>query len=91
MGPEFYVLILLVVLALAHNPGPTVAPGRAGDSQDMAALARRDQAALGRLYDRYCRLVFSLALRVTEDRGAAEEVTQDVFLQLWRRAADFDP
>ena len=61
------------------------------DQADVAAASRGDQQALGRLYDRYGRLVFALALRVVGDPGVAEEVTQDVFLQLWRWAGSFDP
>ena len=84
-------IMLIVALAVARKAGQGPGPGRAGDQDDVAAAARGDQAALGRLYDRYGRLVFSLARRVTEDPSAAEEVTQDVFLQLWRRAGAFDP
>ncbi len=84
-------VFMIVALAFARRQGSAPGAGRANDQDDMAAAARGDQAALGRLYDRYGRLVFSLALRVTEDPSAAEEVTQDVFLQLWRRAGAFDP
>jgi RNA polymerase sigma-70 factor (ECF subfamily) len=38
------------------------------------------------LYDRYGQLIFSVALRITGDRGSAEEVTQDVFVRLWQHA-----
>jgi RNA polymerase sigma-70 factor, ECF subfamily len=59
-----------------------------------AALVRRilngDEAALGALYDRYGRLVYSVSLRILRDAGAAEEVLQDIFHQLWRVAASFD-
>lgn len=61
------------------------------DAADVEAAAAGDQMALARLYDRHASLVFSLALRITGERAAAEEVTQDVFLQLWRRSAAFDP
>ncbi len=60
------------------------------DRKEVAAIADGDQAALGRVYDRFHRLVFSLAMRVLGDRSAAEEVSQDVFLRLWHRAGDFD-
>jgi RNA polymerase sigma-70 factor (ECF subfamily) len=42
------------------------------------------------LYDRYARLVFSLALRILNDRGAAEETVQEVFVKVWKRSREFD-
>jgi RNA polymerase sigma-70 factor (ECF subfamily) len=57
----------------------------------VARLAEGDEAALGPLYDRYGTLVFSVALRIVRDREAAEEVTQEVFVRLWRSAAAFEP
>lgn len=56
-----------------------------------AALTRGDKAALARLYDLLAKPLYSLALRVTNDSAEAQDVVQDVFLQLWNRAADFDP
>src|SRR5271169_782621 len=49
-----------------------------------------DQSALAELYDRYSSLVYSVALRVLGDTGAAEDVLQEVFLQLWRNPELFD-
>ncbi len=57
----------------------------------MQALARRDKAALGRLYDLLSRPLYSLALRITRDAAEAQDIVQDVFLQLWHRAADYTP
>lgn len=45
--------------------------------------------ALGALYDRYGRLVFSLALNTVGDHATAEEITQDVFLRVWQRAGQY--
>ena len=45
--------------------------------------------ALGELYDRYGRLVYSLALSSVGDSAAAEEITQDVFLRVWQRARQY--
>ncbi|HEV7125818.1 MAG TPA: sigma-70 family RNA polymerase sigma factor [Ktedonobacterales bacterium] len=57
----------------------------------MARLADGDEAALVPLYDRYGKLIYSLALRVVHDSSTAEEVTQEVFVRLWRNAASFEP
>ncbi len=48
-------------------------------------------AAISELYDRYVRLVFSLANQIVRDEAIAEEITQDVFLQVWNKAATFQP
>ncbi|MGQ0823906.1 MAG: sigma-70 family RNA polymerase sigma factor [Actinomycetota bacterium] len=56
-----------------------------------ARLLARDDAALGELYDQYGSYVFGLAARVINDRRAAEDVTQDVFLAIWERPECFDP
>ncbi len=57
----------------------------------MARVADEDESALGQLYDRYQRAIYSLCLRVVHDPPAAEEVTQEVFVRLWRSAASFEP
>ena len=59
------------------------------DDALMARVVAREEAALEALYDRYGRRVYSLALTMLHDTGAAEEVTQEVFLSVWRRAASF--
>ncbi|MBI3661706.1 MAG: sigma-70 family RNA polymerase sigma factor [Acidobacteria bacterium] len=64
---------------------------RPDDAALMAELARGEQTALECLYDRYGRAVFSLALRITQHSGAAEEIVQDVFLQLWKSAPLYQP
>lgn len=58
--------------------------------EDIAAVARGDQAALSRLYDATSGLVYGLVLRILRDDGAAEEVTLDVYQQVWRRATTYD-
>ena len=55
------------------------------DQELMAGLQQRDHQALALLYDRYARSVYSLALHILRDQAAAEDVTQEVFLQLWRQ------
>jgi RNA polymerase sigma-70 factor (ECF subfamily) len=62
-------------------------------TDDVATLERMaagDQQALGVLYDRYGRMVYAIALRITGDAQAAEECTQDAFLAAWRTASQFD-
>lgn len=49
-----------------------------------------DETALSALYDRYASMLFSMLMRILRDRQAAEEVLQDLFLQLWRNPARFD-
>ncbi|MBX7218942.1 MAG: sigma-70 family RNA polymerase sigma factor [Blastocatellia bacterium] len=58
--------------------------------EHIRQIATGDQAALGRLYDATNRLVFGLILRILNDTGAAEEVTLEVYMQVWRQAADYD-
>ena len=66
-------------------------PVGVSDEELLAAVGRRDEAAVAALYDRYGRLAFSLAYRILGDQGAAEDVVQDAFLSVWRRAASFQP
>lgn len=61
------------------------------DEALLALIARREEVALGILYDRYIRLVYSVALRITGDRQTAEEVVQDVFQNVWQTASSFQP
>src|SRR5687767_13482733 len=57
----------------------------------VAALGSRDQKALEVLYDRYGDYVYSVSLRMVGDAQLAEDLTQEVFLRLWRRPDLFDP
>ena len=59
------------------------------DEELLALIAHGDEHALGALYDRYGRIVYAIALRVTYDRLTAEEVTQDVFQIVWQQTAGF--
>ena len=56
----------------------------------MKAIAARDEAALAQLYDRYRVILFGLLMRILGNREEAEDVLQEVFLQVWRKAEDFD-
>lgn len=59
------------------------------DATLLRAVAERDEAAFGELYDRLSRPVFSLVVRVLRSRAEAEEVMQEAFWQVWERAPDF--
>jgi RNA polymerase sigma-70 factor (ECF subfamily) len=54
------------------------------------AVRSGDQRAMTALYDRYSSIVYSVALRVLQDTAAAEDVLQDIFMQLWRNPEAFD-
>lgn len=60
------------------------------DHQLAARLRAGDESALAEIYDRYSTLVYGIALRTTRDRSAAEDVTQEAFVQIWEHAARFD-
>ena len=57
----------------------------------VRAIASGNQAALRALYDRTYRIVFTLIMRIVADRCSAEELTVDVFHDVWRRAHVYDP
>ena len=63
----------------------------ADDSTLMTHIAQGQDAALSELYDRYCRLVMSVAYGVVHNRQTAEEVTLDIFTRVWQKAATYDP
>jgi RNA polymerase sigma-70 factor (ECF subfamily) len=62
----------------------------ASDSALVARIRSGDETAMAQLYDRYSSIVYAVALRVLGDTAAAEDVLQDVFMQLWRKPAQFD-
>lgn len=56
----------------------------------LARIAAGDQSALAEFYDASSAKVFGLAMKILADRTAAEEVTMDVYTQVWRRASTYD-
>ena len=56
----------------------------------VVAIAARDAAALDALYQRTHRIVFTLVVRIVHDRASSEEITLDVFHDVWRRASSYD-
>ena len=64
---------------------------RAKDDSDLIErLRRRDPDAMGELYDRYSRLVFSLIYRVVRNQSVAEDLVQETFIRVWNRIQAFD-
>ena len=59
------------------------------DTVLLAALGRGDEQAIAALFDRYSRLVYSIALRILRDASAAEDVMQEIFLRIWRDPTTF--
>jgi RNA polymerase sigma-70 factor (ECF subfamily) len=60
------------------------------DAMLVHQLLRGDVDAFEQLYDRHSRFVYALVLRIVQQASTAEEVVQDVFLQLWRNARRYD-
>jgi RNA polymerase sigma-70 factor, ECF subfamily len=71
-----------------------ISPRESGDSSsiDLALLDRvrvGDQSAMTEIFDRYSSAVYCVALRVLRDPGQAEDVAQEVFLQIWRNSSAY--
>jgi RNA polymerase sigma-70 factor (ECF subfamily) len=66
-------------------PPPTVQD----DAALLAEVQRGDEQAMAVLFDRYSRIVYSVALRVLRDPAAAEDVLQEIFMQIWRNPGGF--
>ena len=70
-----------------------VPPSSPQPENDAALLARvqgGEERAMAALYDRYSKVVYSVALRVLRDPAAAEDVLQEVFMQIWRNPGGFE-
>nr|WP_245674668.1 ECF RNA polymerase sigma factor SigK [Herbidospora cretacea] len=71
---------------------PISVTGRGPELDELLVLvARGDETAFERLYDKLIASVFGLIRRVVRDRAQAEEVAQEVMVEVWRTAARFDP
>jgi RNA polymerase sigma-70 factor, ECF subfamily len=57
----------------------------------LQQIARGDGEAFRRFYDRYATLVFTFAIRLLGSRSDAEDLLQEVFLQVWRQARSYSP
>jgi RNA polymerase sigma-70 factor (ECF subfamily) len=63
----------------------------AEDAELLRAVARGDEPSFARVYDRYSPILLGLLLRILRSRAEAEDILQEVFLQVWQQARSFDP
>lgn len=75
---------------LSAVPDPAPGPPGADVGELLRAVARGDEAAFGRLYDLVAPRVYGLIRRVLRDPAQAEEVAQEVLVEVWRTAARYD-
>lgn len=64
-------------------------PSVQDDAALLALVQRGEENAMASLFDRYSKVVYSVALRVLRDPAAAEDVLQEVFMQIWRNPDGF--
>jgi RNA polymerase sigma-70 factor, ECF subfamily len=82
----------MTAAALATAPAAVGTRRADGDERHLARrLRHRDEDALREVYERFARMTFGFLFGVLRDRGNAEDVQQQVFLQVWERADSFDP
>ena len=70
---------------LVNSPPPSAQD----DAALLALVQRGDETAMASLFDRYSKIVYSVALRVLRDPASAEDVLQEVFMQIWRNPNGF--
>jgi RNA polymerase sigma-70 factor, ECF subfamily len=64
-------------------------PSDMDDASLLALVQRGDEGAMASLFDRYSKVVYSVALRVLRDPSSAEDVLQEIFMQIWRSPESF--
>src|SRR6266481_5735311 len=65
-------------------------PSEPGDGELLSAIAQGDRQAYATLYQRYASILLGLLIRIFRDRTEAEDMLQEAFVQIWKRAGDFD-
>jgi RNA polymerase sigma-70 factor (ECF subfamily) len=85
--------LLGVLLPPVTDDAPTTSrrpPEDVSDTELVEAMAAGDQAALGRLYDRFAPALTALGMRLLRNERDTEDLLHDVFLEAWRQAGDYD-
>jgi RNA polymerase sigma-70 factor, ECF subfamily len=78
--------------ALGISIDENIEAGQAvADTHWMQAIARGDESALEQLYQIHSPMVYAICLRILRQESDAQEVLSEVFLEVWKRAASFDP
>ena len=80
-----------VDLTRSTTAGRSTSIGLPPDEELIARVRWHEEPALATIYDRYSRLIYTIALRIVGDRESAEEVMQDVFQAVWQSAGSFQP
>lgn len=80
---------MFLLFLFAHLHTPSTDPERLEDQYLLKSIAMGEASALGKLYDRYGRLVYSLAYQIVYDEAVAEDITQEVFMQVWNKAGSY--
>ena len=76
------------------DPGQPYSQQMRANAEDVALIRRvceADEAALGALYDRWNRSVFSLVMQILKDPDEAEDIVEETFWQVWRKAPSYEP
>jgi RNA polymerase sigma-70 factor (ECF subfamily) len=60
------------------------------DSVLIAGVVKRDRKSFDLFYERYAQIIFNLCVRILRDEAEAQDVLQEIFLQIWREAERFD-
>ena len=71
--------------AKEDQPGPT------DEVELLRSISEGDRYAFSCFYDQYAKLLFSIAFRILDDQKEAEDVLQEVFLQIWDKAGSYNP
>lgn len=83
--------IILRPIRNSSEVTPELKSGRETDAAMMESLSQGSHAAMETLFHRYHRIVFSVGFKMLRDRGEAEDVMQEVFMEIYKKAHLFDP